>query len=49
VPTSDTTLFVGDDWGPGIDGGAAKLALMNGYFKVAIALPGDLPADREIR
>ena len=49
VPTSDTTLFVGEDWGPNIDGGAAKLALMSGYFKATITLPTDTPSDGQIR
>src|SRR5512140_2460215 len=49
VPTSDTTLMIGDDWGSENDGGAAKLALMSGYFKAAITLPADTPADSEIR
>ncbi len=49
VPTSDTTLMVGDDWGSGIDGGAAKIAMMSNYFKSVITLPTDTPADAEIR
>ena len=49
VPTSDTTLTVGDDWGSGIDGGAAKLALMGGDFDAAVTLPTQTPPDGQIR
>ena len=49
IPTSDTTLMVGDDWGPTIDGSAAKLALMGGDFSASITLPPETPPDGQIR
>lgn len=48
IATSDTTLMAGYDWGPNIDGGAAKIALMSGYFEAAITLPDDAPPDGQV-
>ncbi len=49
VPVGEVTLFVGEDWGPDLDGNAAKIAFMGGDFTASIALPANTPADGEIR
>ncbi len=48
VLAGDSTLFVGDDWGPNLDGGNAKLALGAGLFELASPLPSDTPPDGTI-
>src|SRR5664280_1702180 len=48
VLVGDSTLFVGSDWGPNIDGGNAKMALYAGLFVVANPLPFEAPPDGRI-
>ena len=43
VLVGDPTLMVGDDWGPNIDGGNAKMAWYAGLFVAASPLPSETP------
>ena len=43
VLVGESTLMVGGDWGPNLDGGNAKLAWGAGLFVVATPLPSDAP------
>ena len=49
VLVGEATLMVGDDWGPNIDGGNAKLAWYAGLFTVAAPLPSGAPPDGTIK
>ena len=44
-----SALMVGDDWGPNIDGGNAKIAWGAGLFVVANPLPSEAPPDGRIQ
>ncbi len=48
IPVGEQTLMVGDDWGPNIDGGQAKLALMANDFETTVALPSETPPPGQI-
>jgi hypothetical protein len=48
VLVGETTLMVGDDWGPNIDGSNAKMALYAGLFVAADPLPSGAPPDGTI-
>ncbi|MGZ6266393.1 MAG: hypothetical protein ACXWN4_05760 [Candidatus Limnocylindrales bacterium] len=48
VLVSEKTLFVGNDWGPNIDGGNAKLAWYAGLFESDVDLPAESPSDAPI-
>ena len=43
VLVGDSTLMVGGDWGPNIDGGNAKMAWYAGLFVAASPLPSEAP------
>ena len=45
VLVGESTLMVGDDWGPNMDGGNAKLAWYAGLFVTANPLPSEAPPD----
>lgn len=49
ILAGESTLFVGDDWGPNIDGGNAKMAMYAGLFVAANPLPFEAPPDGTIR
>jgi hypothetical protein len=49
VLVGDSTLMVGGDWGPNIDGGNAKMAWYAGLFAAANPLPSDAPPDGTIQ
>jgi hypothetical protein len=49
VLVGESTLFVGSDWGPNIDGGNAKMAWYAGLFVAANQLPSDAPPDGRIQ
>jgi hypothetical protein len=49
VLVGESTLMVGDDWGPNIDANNAKMAWYAGLFVAATALPSEAPADGTIR
>ncbi len=49
VLVGDSTLFVGTDWGPNIDGGNAKMAWYAGLFVAPTPLPSDAPPDGQVR
>jgi hypothetical protein len=49
ILVGESTLFVGQDWGPNIDGGNAKMAWYAGRFVVANPLPSEAPADGRIQ
>jgi hypothetical protein len=49
VLVGESTLFVGNDWGPNIDGGNAKMAWYAGRFVVANPLPSEAPPDGTIQ
>ena len=49
ILVGNATLMVGDDWGPNIDGGNAKMALMAGLFAVAAPLPSGAPPDGTLK
>jgi hypothetical protein len=49
VLVGESTLIVGDDWGPNIDGGNAKMAWGAGLFVVATPLPSEAPPDGTIQ
>jgi hypothetical protein len=48
VLVGESTLFVGGDWGPNIDGGNAKMAMYAGLFVAANPLPSEAPPDDRI-
>lgn len=48
VLVGESTLMVGDDWGPNIDGGNAKMAWGAGLFESNLALSTGTPADAEV-
>jgi hypothetical protein len=48
VLVGETTLMVGDDWGPNIDGNNAKMAWGAGLFVAADPLPSGAPPDGTI-
>ncbi len=48
VLVGESTLMVGDDWGPNIDGNNAKIAWGAGLFVVADPLPSGAPPDGTI-
>jgi hypothetical protein len=48
VLVGEQTLMIGDDWGPNIDGGNAKLAWYAGLFETASPLPIDTPPDAQV-
>jgi hypothetical protein len=43
ILVGESTLFVGQDWGPNIDGGNAKMAWYAGLFVAATPLPSEAP------
>jgi hypothetical protein len=49
ILVGEATLMVGDDWGPNIDGGNAKMAWYAGLFAVANPLPSGAPPDDTIK
>lgn len=49
VLVGDSTLFVGTDWGPNLDGGNAKMAWYAGLFVAADPLPSDAPPNGSVR
>ncbi len=49
VLVGESTLFVGNDWGPNIDGGNAKMAMMAGLFVAQSPLPSEAPPDGTIQ
>jgi hypothetical protein len=49
VLVGEPTLFVGDDWGPNIDGNNAKMALYAGLFVAANQLPSEAPSDGSVK
>ena len=49
VLVGESTLMVGDDWGPNIDGGNAKMAWGAGLFVIANPLPSEAPPDGRIQ
>jgi hypothetical protein len=49
VLVGESTLFVGQDWGPNIDGGNAKMAWYAGLFVAATPLPSEAPPDGTIQ
>jgi hypothetical protein len=49
VLVGESTLMVGGDWGPNIDGNNAKMALYAGLFAAANPLPSDAPPDGTIQ
>lgn len=49
ILVGESTLFVGDDWGPNIDGGNAKMAWYSGLFVAANPLPSEAPPDGRIQ
>jgi hypothetical protein len=49
ILVGDSTLMVGDDWGPKIDGGNAKMAWYAGLFVPANPLPSEAPPDGSIQ
>jgi hypothetical protein len=49
VIVGESTLMVGGDWGPNIDGGNAKLAWYAGLFMVETPLPSEALLDGSIR
>ena len=48
VLVGESTLFVGNDWGPNIDGNNAKMAWYAGLFVAASPLPSEAPPDGRI-
>jgi len=48
VLVGEPTLFVGNDWGPNIDGGNAKMAWGAGLFVTATPLASESPPDGKI-
>lgn len=49
ILVGDTTLMVGEDWGPNIDGGNSKMAWYAGLFVAATPLASDRPPDGSIK
>ena len=49
VLVGDSTLMVGDDWGPNMDGGNAKMAWGAGLFAAANELPAEEPPAGKIQ
>jgi hypothetical protein len=49
VLVGESTLMVGDDWGPNIDGSNAKMAWGAGLFVAANPLPSEAPPDGTIQ
>jgi hypothetical protein len=49
ILVGEPTLFVGDDWGPNIDGNNAKMAWYAGLFVAAIPLPSGAPSDGSVK
>jgi hypothetical protein len=49
ILVGEATLFVGQDWGPNIDGGNAKMAWYAGLFLAADPLPSEAPPDGTIQ
>jgi hypothetical protein len=49
ILVGESTLFVGQDWGPNIDGGNAKMAWYAGLFVAATPLPSEAPPDGTIQ
>jgi hypothetical protein len=49
ILVGESTLFVGQDWGPNIDGGNAKMAWYGGLFVAATPLPSEAPPDGTIQ
>jgi hypothetical protein len=49
VLVGDSTLFIGNDWGPNIDGGNAKMAMYAGLFVAATPLPSEAPPDGTVQ
>jgi hypothetical protein len=49
VLVGESTLMVGGDWGPNIDGNNAKMAWYAGLFVVANPLPSEVPPDGTIQ
>ena len=49
ILVGESTLFVGQDWGPNIDGNNAKMALYAGLFVAATPLPSEAPPDGTIQ
>src|SRR5450759_3780665 len=49
VLVGESTLMVGGDWGPNIDGGNAKMAWYAGLFVAATPLPSEAPTDATIQ
>jgi len=49
ILVGEFTLFVGQDWGPNIDGGNAKMAWYAGLFVAATPLPSEAPTDGTIQ
>ena len=48
VLVGESTLMVGDDWGPNIDGGNAKMAWDAGLLVAPNPLPSDAPPDGQV-
>jgi hypothetical protein len=49
ILVGESTLMVGGDWGPNIDGGNAKMAWYAGLFVAANPLPSEVPPDGTIQ
>jgi hypothetical protein len=49
VLVGESTLMVGDDWGPNIDGGNAKMAWYAGLFAGSNPLPSEAPPDGTVQ
>jgi hypothetical protein len=49
VLVGESTLMVGNDWGPNIDGSNAKMAWGAGFFVAATPLPSEAPPDGRIQ
>jgi hypothetical protein len=49
ILVGESTLFVGQDWGPNIDGDNAKRASYAGLFVVSNPLPSEAPPDGRIQ
>jgi hypothetical protein len=49
VLVGESTLFIGNDWGPKIDGNNAKMAMYAGLFVAANPIPSEAPPDGTIQ
>ena len=50
VAVGESTLMVGDDWGPDPEvGGNNKIAWMAGDFEALVSIPSDTPPDGQVR